>query len=233
MLTQRLAKCIVLGGSDEKMRVRVQPEITNCIVMFDEYMQYFKASINNSEASNELVKVEKLWETYKKMILTYQKKPENVWSVVEGNTSLLESCISLRKIFERDVETYFNESSSNKLEKKQINIYLQVSGNQRTNSQRLCMAYTAYYFGVSSDMSKAMLENSFEEIAKGIKLIFKAPLNLPEIDEAVTEFVVEWRYFHQNKEKFLKKEVNPEQVYELCQNLMAKADKVMSMYEKL
>lgn len=231
MLTQRMAKAYLFKYMNEEPS-KAQRELEVAMTMFEESQSILTEFKANAEVADELKKVNILWSLYKKMLGAEPNK-ENAASVFEGSNQMLSATADVVQAFEKYAITQPELSKPKSAETVELLRNVNMAGKQRMLSQRLCMAYAAYYWSIDEEKAKLVYEQAYDEISVASRALLTSPSNVLEVDELIAEALTEWKPLKDAKPTLQKRELPPSVVYDACTKFMYKMDRVMNIYEKM
>jgi hypothetical protein len=235
MLTQRMAKGRVFRSMGVQAE-QAQKEINNSIVTFEETLKNLMAYSPNKKIKEKFERVEKVWPEYKAALLNDSSKNSAIF-VVNNNTRILTLCDEAVQELIAYSKTMPSASDDAAISPAIVTQYTNVSGKTRLLSQRLTLYYGAHYSDLDKDASK-QLKVVADNIQACFSTLMACEINTTDIDDALAGVLKDWETVREKCYKgdcfdFENKTVDPIQMYDTCNKILSKMDKVTAMYASL
>jgi Type IV pili methyl-accepting chemotaxis transducer N-term len=235
MLTQRMAKGRVFRSMGVQAE-QAQKEINNSIVTFEETLKNLMAYSPNKKIKEKFERVEKVWPEYKAALLNDSSKNSAIF-VVNNNTRILTLCDEAVQELIVYSKTLPSASDDAAISPAIVTQYTNVSGKTRLLSQRLTLYYGAHYSDLDKDASK-QLKVVADNIQACFSTLMACEINTTDIDDALAGVLKDWETVREKCYKgdcfdFENKTVDPIQMYDTCNKILSKMDKVTAMYASL
>lgn len=181
MLSQRIAKAYLQIGLgvdlDQSNRI-----LDASLSLFDRQLVELKNYAPTAEIKFNLLSAEKIWLSYKDILLGRAPAPADAKKVLQASESLLEIA---------DKVTQLLEKQANNRAGKLVNI----SGRQRMLSQRMAKLYQAIQWGVAPSDANALLETARKEFNANLTVLEENLLNTRQIQTELGLAKQQWAYF--------------------------------------
>lgn len=181
MLSQRIAKAYLqIGmGVDLEQSNRI---LDASLSLFDRQLVELKNYAPTMEIKLNLLNAEKIWSSYKDILLGRAPSTVDAKKVLQASESLLEIA---------DKVTQLLEKQANNRAGKLVNI----SGRQRMLSQRMAKLYQAIQWGVAPGDANALLEAARKEFNANLTVLEVTPMNTKQIQTELSLAKQQWTYF--------------------------------------
>jgi Type IV pili methyl-accepting chemotaxis transducer N-term len=235
MLTQRMAKGRVFRAMGVQSE-QAQKEINNSIVTFEETLKNLLAYSPNKKIKEKFERVEKVWPDYKAALQNDSSKNSAIY-VINNNTRILTLCDEAVQELIAYSKTLPSASDDAAISPEVVTQYTNVAGKTRLLTQRLSLYYGAHYADLDKDASK-QLKVVADNIQSCFSTLMACEINTTDIDDALAVVLKDWETIREKCYKgdcfdFENKTVDPIQMYETCNKILSKMDKVTAMYASL
>jgi hypothetical protein len=101
------------------------------------------------------------------------------------------------------------------------------------------MYYGAYFSDCGDPQSNLKaLKAAGEAIQASLSLLMTSDINTSEIDDSLSDLIIEWHEIEERCTKdncltFENKQMDPKQMFSVCNKMLSKVDKTAGMYSKL
>ncbi len=234
MLGQRIAKDKLYIEANKKTKF-AKKEQESAIAAFEYGIKYLRSFAPTKEIKHKIDIQEFTFKVYKDLIQETTKKSMN--EVVECNTLFLGIC--------DDVVTSLIEYSKTKSNSdKNKNYVLQniakatgASGKLRYLTQRLTLYYALNAYEVKR-ISPKEINTIVQTMEKNLNYLTVLEFNTLEIDDSLSEVLYYWnelksKLYTNGKVKMRSKKINAEELFDLCNTVLAKANATTQMYADL
>ncbi len=235
MLTQRMAKGRVFRSMGIQAE-QAQKEMNTSVVTFEETLRNLLAYSPNKKIKDRFERVEKMWPEYKAALLNDSSKA-GVTYVMNNNTRILTLCDEAVQELVAYSKTLPNTSEDAAISPEAVTQYTNVSGKVRLLSQRLTLYYGAHYGDLDKEGAK-QLKVVADNIQACFSNLMSSEINTTDIDDALASVLKDWDFIREKCYKgdcfdFENKTVDPAAMYETCNKILSKMDKVTAMYASL
>jgi hypothetical protein len=235
MLTQRMAKGRVYRAMGVQAE-QAQKEINASIVTFEETLKNLLAYSPNKKIKEKFERVEKVWPEYKAALQNDSSKSSAVF-VITNNTRILTLCDEAVQELIAYSKTLPSASDDAAISPVIVSQYTNISGKTRLLSQRLTLYYGAHYSDLDKDADK-QLKVVADNIQSCFSQLMACEINTTDIDDALATVIKDWDAIREKCHKgdcfdFENKTVDPIMMYETCNKILSKMDKVTAMYASL
>jgi nitrate/nitrite-specific signal transduction histidine kinase len=238
-LSQRMGKAFVFKALNIQSDV-ASKELATSIIIFEENLKALKAFVpEKSNAKILLSKEEVLWDNYKKLLGTDPTK-ENAQNVFQFNNQILGATNDLVVELIRLAAAQPKKDEESGASFETIANNTNTAGRMRMLSQRLAFYYSAHYLGLNTPNNDIVkqLQLIATGIQSGMSALMTSDVNSSEIDDAISNVIVDWRSIEERCTKdncitFDEKNIAPAELYVSTNKILAKMDKATSLYAKL
>jgi hypothetical protein len=220
MLSQRMAKAYFQIGQQIEVE-RSKKLLDVSIAQFDRQLVELKNYGSTPEIKETYLKLEKVWLSYKDVLLGAAPSQANARKVLELSEQVLalahQGTVQLEKL---------STASGGRL--------VNISGRQRMLSQRMAKFYQAMAWGIGDAASAGELEKARKDFAAAHQELSSAPSNTPQIIDGL-ELVKQQRLFFENA---LSQKVGGDKRAQIAvattsERILEEMETVVGLYEKL
>ena len=220
-LSQRMGKdfmFITFGVNTEI----AQRELVASKIIFEENLKALKAFSGNDLIKSKIDKEEKLWLEYKKL-LELEPNRVNATNVLNANTALLTAADEVVQECVKFTSSLQNKNES--VSAATVALNTNSSGRLRMLSQRLTMYYGAYFSDCGDPQANLKtLKAAGEAIQAGLSQLMVSEINSSEIDEALSDIILDWHEIEEKCTKdncltFENKQMDPKQMFSVCNKM--------------
>jgi hypothetical protein len=236
MLIERMSKDYVfqtLGANKEKA---AKEQLTST-VLFEEQLKNLLNNAPNDKIKLKLEKVQKSWLEFKP-ILGYQNIKTTTTYVFQESDKILALADDVVNEFVIYIISQKNSIANSSLKRELITSHTNMSGKMRMMSQRLCLYYVCYHYGITQNIHNEELLRTANQINFNLNEIKDSPLNNKEVNEDMALVQKEWEmvtqpFYKEGKFDFSSKAISPEIIFDITNRLVSKIDKVTLEYAKM
>ncbi|MEZ0608692.1 type IV pili methyl-accepting chemotaxis transducer N-terminal domain-containing protein [Fibrella sp. WM1] len=236
-LSQRMGKDYVFRFLNQNADVATR-EMQSSAVQFEENLKILKANTPSTIAPL-LAKEESLWTDYKKLLLAEPNRA-NAQAVLNFNSQLLAATNDVVVALIKWAATQPQKKSETGALPDVIAANTSQAGRIRLLAQRLTLYYGAYVGGLTTPNNDTVKQ--IQQIATGIQAsittLVMSDANTIEVDDAITQVIIDWRQLEEKCNKnnclsFEDKSMEPSEVFNVTNRMLANMDKITATYANL
>jgi hypothetical protein len=236
MLSQRMAKDFIFK-SVGTLPEQAQKELNSSMVLFEEGLKVLQANAFNMEIKAKLDREEQLWKIYKNALSVGFGKGASTY-VLTLNTDILNACDDVVKEYIEYAKSRPSKGDDDGAVGVAVANNTNTSGRLRMLSQRMSLYYIAYYNGMIDEGGYKTLKAAGDSIAAGFSAILTSDVNNQEVDDAISQALIEWNVIKEKCTKdncidFQAKTLDPAIMFEQANKIVNRADKITQSYAKL
>lgn len=234
-LSQRMGKNFIFLTFGLNPEI-AQRELASSKIIFEENLKALKAFPANEVIKQKLDKEEKLWLEYKKL-LELEPNRVNATNILNYNTALLTATDDVVQEYVKYTSELKNKTES--VSAATVAVNTNTSGRIRMLSQRLTLYYGAYYSDCGdAAVNLKTLKAAGEAIQASLSQLITSDINTSEIDDSLSDLIIDWHEIEERCTKdncltFENKQMDPKQMFTVCNKMLSKVDKAVGMYAKL
>ncbi|MFK5914730.1 MAG: type IV pili methyl-accepting chemotaxis transducer N-terminal domain-containing protein [Woeseiaceae bacterium] len=216
MLSQRIVKAYAMVGLDVQTD-EANEQLLLSVELFEKQLSELKRFSKNKNTKNGLARVEALWTPFKNIALGNVSK-NGVRVLVAKDNELLKAA--------HQVVLTLQKNAHSKLAK-----IVNTSGRQRMLSQRIAKFYMLASWGVDTDKSYKLMQNSGDEFTTALGYLSASEVNTKETNNVLAETKTQWsifeRSFRMKKGRFI-----PLLIALSSEKILVGMNKLTGMYDK-
>jgi hypothetical protein len=236
MLIERMTKDYVfqtLGAYKEKA---AKEQLTSS-VLFEEQLKNLTNNAPNDKVKLKLGKVQKSWGEFK-TVLGYQNIKTTTTYIFQESDKVLALCDDVVNELVIHIISKKNSIANSSLKREVVTTHTNISGKMRMMSQRLCLYYACYHYGITQNIHNEELLRTADQINFNLNEISHSLINNKEVNDNIALVQKEWElltqpFYKEEKFDFSSKMVTPEAVFDITNRLVSKIDKVTLEYAKM
>ncbi|MGY5352438.1 type IV pili methyl-accepting chemotaxis transducer N-terminal domain-containing protein [Wenyingzhuangia sp. IMCC45533] len=235
MLCQRMAKAKVYIKASKKTKLADQ-ELEKSMIAFQNGIEILREFAPDDNIKYKIDMQEFTFKTFKKQLTKNNKKA--LREVIATNTLFLQQCDDVVTSIINYSKTQTNNNDRNeKYVLENIAKATGASGKLRYLTQRLTLYYAinAYEFDkVTSDQ----IDEIVRTMERNLNYLTVLEFNTLEIDDSLSEVLYYWNelkksLYRDGKIDLNSKKVQPEELFDLCNTILNKANTTTKMYADL
>lgn len=226
MLTQRVGKAYLMKAINVDVE-QAQKEIDKSIVLFDENLRLLSDFAPSRDIRDEIDRVKMQWGIYKNLILEPVSK-DNALQIISGNTDMFNFSNGIVFILIKHAMTLPDANKDPLLTNKNLTEKLNIASLCRSLPQRMALYYLAYYGGYTADLK--VFKEAFDEYGQNLTTLLTYEGNTQQIEDALSEVYTPWKVLRDDYTDITNKKITPAHIYELTDQLLNAADRVMILY---
>lgn len=231
MLTQRMGKAYLyktLGINLEQSTREIEASVTT----FEENLRLLKAFSPSEEITHNISLMDTQWFIYKKIVTGEITRPHAQY-VVENNSNILAACELTVNSIVAYAQTQNGASELPNMSAKEIAPLIATAGKQRMLCQRLALYFAAQKLGIKEGDVTANLKAAMTEFQQNLSMLFVAPANNTEVDDALSEVLTQWNKLRDHAGEIERGEFSATELFTLTNQILTSMDKVTSVYDRL
>jgi Type IV pili methyl-accepting chemotaxis transducer N-term len=236
MLIERMTKDYVfqtLGTYKEKA---AKEQLTSS-VLFEEQLKNLSNNAPNDKVKLRLEKVQKSWDEFKS-VLGYQNIKTTTTYIFQESDKILTLCDDVVNEMVIHIISKKNSIANSSLKREIITTHTNMSGKMRMMSQRLCLYYVCYHYGITQNIHNEELLRTAGQINFNLNEISNSPINSKDVSDNIAIVKKEWElitqpFYKEEKFDFSSKSITPEVIFDITNRLVSKIDKVTLEYAKM
>jgi Type IV pili methyl-accepting chemotaxis transducer N-term len=236
MLLERMTKDYVfqtLGAYKEKA---AKEQLTST-VLFEEQLKNLLNNAPSDKVKAKLEKVQKSWDAFKPL-LGYQNIKSTTTYIFQESDKVLLLCDDVVNEMVIHIISQKSSLANSSLKRELIATHTNMSGKMRMMSQRLCLYYVCYHYGITQNIHNEEMLRTASQINFNLGEINNSPINNKEVSEHIALVQKEWElitqpFFKDSKFDFSSKSITPEVIFDITNRLVSKIDKVTLEYAKM
>ncbi|MBZ0106014.1 MAG: type IV pili methyl-accepting chemotaxis transducer N-terminal domain-containing protein [Sulfuricella denitrificans] len=220
MLSQRMAKAYLQIGQNVDLQ-RSTKILENSIALFDRQLVELKNYAPTPETKSTFLNLEKIWLSYKDVLIGAAPSREGAKKVMELSENVLQL-------------SHDGTLQLVSLSKSESGPLVGVAGRQRMLSQRMAKYYQAINWGVAPANGTAELDKARKEFNIGLRALAEAPVTTPIIKRELDLARQQWMFFESAlNSSGGDKATQATTVATTSERLLDEMDKVTSLFEKM
>lgn len=235
MLCQRMAKAKIYLKANKKSKL-ADRELEKSMIDFQKGIKILKQFAPDDKIKYKIDMQEFTFNTFKKQLT--QKNKKSLQEVIATNTLFLQQCDDVVTSIIDYSKTQSNNSDKNKkYVLENIAKATGASGKLRYLTQRLTLYYAinAYKF---DSVTTTQIDEIVKTMERNLNYLTVLEFNTLEIDDSLSEVLYYWNelkksLYKNGKVDLNSNKVHPEELFDLCNTILTKANTTTKMYADL